>query len=283
MRDKEMLRGLGFISTLLDTPTQAGGTTAVELSATQRGAEPTVAAYPILPAQHSPCRTQHDTQAVATYPDRAPIELCAGHDSRWGQPRAAANGCYTVRITVDDDLTSIEGLDVLSEYYDKPIFIWVSIPCTGGSPWQRINIEANMLANWCGSILIKLVISLFDSVLLIAKHCGPNVKFAVEWLRQCEYWKHSAHRLSVEVSRFDACMYGLRTQSGRNSGLLIRKPWRVDTNCSTVAQQLRLTCGGSHQHARQSEAGTDRREAGEVSGNLHDLNPSEVGFRCRRA
>ena len=115
---------------------------------------------------------------MATYPDRVLIEICAGHDSRLGQPRAVADGCVAVRVTVDDDLTSVEGvhkvLDLLSDYLFKPIFIWVSIPCTGGSLQQRINRSKSQHACKLIRLHIKLFISLFDSVLLIAKHCGPK-------------------------------------------------------------------------------------------------------------
>ena len=91
------------------------------LSGAQRVAEPVVAASP--------------NAACAKY-DRVFIELCAGSQSRLGQPRERAIRCYTVRVTADDDLTGVAGvqkvLDVITEYFDKPILIWVSIPCTWG-------------------------------------------------------------------------------------------------------------------------------------------------------
>ena len=75
--------------------------------------------------------------------DRVILELCTGHNSRIGRSHSWSEGCLVVRITVDDDLTSKSGIDkaisIIAQYSGLPILLWVSIPCTGGSPWQRIN------------------------------------------------------------------------------------------------------------------------------------------------
>jgi len=62
------------------------------------------------------------------------IELCAGSDSWLRQPRAAATGCYVQRITVDNILTSVEGvqkvLDLLQahSYIDQySLYWWISM------------------------------------------------------------------------------------------------------------------------------------------------------------
>ena len=75
-------------------------------------------------------------------------------------------------------------LDVISKYPDTPMLIWVSIPCTGGSTWQRI-IRKKVAMSIAKHI--HLFTMLFDSLLLIASHCGPSVCFAVEWPRYCGY------------------------------------------------------------------------------------------------
>ena len=114
------------------------------------------------------------------------IELCAGENSRLCRPSEQAKGCYTVRITAEDDLTSATGrqkvLDVISKYRDTPILIWVSIPCTGGSTWQRRNRKKSQKAAMSIQQHILLFTTLLDSLLLIASHCGSNVCFAIEWL-----------------------------------------------------------------------------------------------------
>jgi hypothetical protein len=95
------------------------------------------------------------------------------------------------------------------------------------------------------------------------------VCFAIEWPRHCDYWKYTAYiafaqRYQLQTTRFDGCMYGLVATAGKFAGLPIMKPWRVDSNCHALVQQLQLRCNGSHQHApcagrdtRLSEAYTD--------------------------
>jgi len=146
--DKQLLCELGFRSHLLIVP-KAGEANTSGLSDAQRVAESAVAASPTV------ARIKHD---------RVLIELCAGSQSRLGQPREQAAGCYMVRITADDDLTSIAGvqkvLDVITEYFDKPILIWVSIPCTGAPLGSALTAErAKMLKAW------------FNSISACSRHC----------------------------------------------------------------------------------------------------------------
>jgi hypothetical protein len=115
--DKRLLVELGFKSRMIST-----------LAPSDADAESVVAASP---------------KVVKEDYNRVLIELCAGQNSRLCRPSEQNEGCYTLRITAEDDLTSARGrqkvLDVISKYHDTPILIWVSIPCTGGSTWQRIN------------------------------------------------------------------------------------------------------------------------------------------------
>ena len=77
--------------------------------------------------------------------DRVIIELCTSTNSRIGQKHQRSEGCLVVRITEDDDLTSSSGVDkalsIIEQYAGLPILIWVSVPCTGGSQWQRLNMS----------------------------------------------------------------------------------------------------------------------------------------------
>ena len=79
--------------------------------------------------------------------DRVIIEFCCGENSRIGQPTKHSKGCKVIRITKEHDLTTKSGLEFtvkaikgeLKKISGKRITLWVSIPCTGGSPWQNIN------------------------------------------------------------------------------------------------------------------------------------------------
>ena len=82
-------------------------------------------------------------------PQRILIEVCCGPNSKLGDTsRKQAKGCIVFRITEQDDITSpktrkrITDLvnDVLRKHGPKVrVLVWASIPCTGGSPWQRVN------------------------------------------------------------------------------------------------------------------------------------------------
>ena len=58
--------------------------------------------------------------------------------------------------------------------------------------------------------------------------------------------------------KLDGCEFGLTAKHGRNKGVAIRKPWRVDSNCSFVLQNLDRQCSKKHDHAPC--AGRDTKE-----------------------
>ncbi len=54
----------------------------------------------------------------------------------------APPNCEVVRLTIDDDLTSAEGLARALAAVSDPNFqvlLFGALPCTGGSQWQNIN------------------------------------------------------------------------------------------------------------------------------------------------
>ena len=64
--------------------------------------------------------------------------------SNLGMPCKAAKGCYVVRLTEFLDMTSKFGLEYAKKAVDdtrqlKKLKLWISIPCTGGSSWKKIN------------------------------------------------------------------------------------------------------------------------------------------------
>ena len=82
--------------------------------------------------------------------------------------------------------------------------------------------------------------ALMRSTAVVAAAGKPyGVRIAVEWPRQCEDWQSAAYKafaaehglITVEL---DGCMFGLVAEGGRNDGTPIKKPWRIDTNCSTM-------------------------------------------------
>jgi hypothetical protein len=80
--------------------------------------------------------------------DRVLVEVCCSSDSLMGTCDAqVSEGCKVIRITQDDDLNSPATrrhvAKELKKYHElgKPIFIWASLPCTGGTSWSHINLK----------------------------------------------------------------------------------------------------------------------------------------------
>ncbi len=76
--------------------------------------------------------------------DRWLVEYCCSPDSVLGGEKYNKAGCMSVRLTIHHDLTTQSGLDhalqqVRSTQRGEYVHLWGALPCTGGSPWQRIN------------------------------------------------------------------------------------------------------------------------------------------------
>jgi hypothetical protein len=70
--------------------------------------------------------------------DRVIIEWCCGRDSMLGKPSTQSGGCKVVRLTIEDDLRTLEGLRkairVLQDCPRGRTLLWSSMPCAGGTP-----------------------------------------------------------------------------------------------------------------------------------------------------
>jgi hypothetical protein len=89
--------------------------------------------------------------------DRVIIEWCCVDDSMLGQASTYSKGCRIIRLTIKDDLRTLEGLEVALDIFNScPIgrtLLWSAMPCAGGSPWQRHNIArgeglAKIVTHW---------------------------------------------------------------------------------------------------------------------------------------
>ena len=126
-------------------------------------------------------------------------------------------------------------------------------PCTGGSPWNRINrwvseattqlIEAKKQIFWA---MWEVFTSVLDELI------GMGSPALLELPRGCDYWRDQRMIDLVEgtVSRehkFDGCMYGLKSQFQENPKP-IKKPWQIVT-WGVSFPKLRRKCDHSHAHA----------------------------------
>ena len=70
------------------------------------------------------------------------VEFCCGGNSKIGQSKYQRDDCTVTRFTLEDDVTTDQGLYKAFEAvrYENCL-LRASIPCTGGSPWQNINAK----------------------------------------------------------------------------------------------------------------------------------------------
>ena len=73
--------------------------------------------------------------------NRTLIEVCCGPDSDASKSKSVNESCECIRITESDDYTSESGLDKTNNaIIDALVLLLIALPCTGGCPWQRINV-----------------------------------------------------------------------------------------------------------------------------------------------
>ena len=138
------------------------------------------------------------------------------------------------------------------------IFFYCS-PCTGGSTWQRLNLELAKRKGWNNTI-VKIIDHwdlhwrLWESFEQVVKHCRKvGATVLLEWPRYCSYWQEKRvaqflKDMKFKHTDFDGCMYGLVSKRGNTDGLAVRKPWRIAFINSSIDKYLNLTCDGSHPH-----------------------------------
>ena len=98
-------------------------------------------------------------------------------------------------LTIDDDVTTPEGykkaLDSVQHVGSKTL-LWAAIPCTGGSPWQYINLWG------CGPATKSKILNhrrmffkIWKSFELVAEECSKSGgEVAIEWPTSCLYWHY---------------------------------------------------------------------------------------------
>ena len=190
---------------------------------------------------------------------RLMIEICCGPTSILGEvAKEKYPECEVLRITKNEDLNNTDTrksiLSKAKSYaaVSKPILVWASLPCAGGSTWSHLNltIEGNrekVLA--ARKLFTKLWASFVDL------SCGLDrigAQYAIEWPKNCVYWSWDrirkwleSHELS-EVT-FDGCRLGLKDSHGTP----VKKPWRIATSCKAIVKAFKnKTCRGGHSHAK---------------------------------
>ena len=167
-------------------------------------------------------------------------------------------GSKVVRLTIDDDVTTTNGMDKARDAVrkgGKSTLLWAAIPCTGGSPWQHVNLAK------CGPKTRAKIfnhrrtfLKIWKSSEVVAEECiNLGGKIAIEWPTSCMYWKYRmvkrfVNKHCLTKTRFDGCMYGLVARRRGCEGTSMKKSWTVMTNSNQIPKSLNVICDRSHRH-----------------------------------
>ena len=195
------------------------------------------------------------------------VEFCCGPQSLIGQ-YASAN-CEVIRLTAADDMASQSGVDTAVSAVSVPglpTLLFGSLPCVGGSPYQRLNWYAGPATRTKIQNHWKLFRVLWRNFVVVADACVANGgRIALEWPRDCSYWRDrrvqaALKRWGCTPYRMDGCMFGLRSTAAATRGMLLRKPWIISSNCDQF-WRIAYTCVHSRDvHTRIQGSDTKRTE-----------------------
>jgi hypothetical protein len=251
------------------------------------------AGYKAMVARAAEIPSPAPRRKISPMSDRRLIEYCCAPDSLLGKREITGAGCVVVRLTAEHDLTTKAGLDhaihaVASTPKDQYIHLWGSLPCTAGSPWQRINRARNPGAEEkiermkeIMKILLKNFVAVGEEVLAR----GGDVSF--EWPAACELWKHPdveemVQRFALNKVNMHGCAAGLRSAK---TGLPIKKPWTIATTAPSIVAALGdFQCDGSHAHQPCAGSETKATESytPEMAKAVHwAIREEAVSFRAR--
>ena len=167
------------------------------------------------------------------------IEYCCEKDSILCGSQfenTSAGRILLIRLTEKEDMTTNEGIEyacgIVERWKHLPIFLWCSIPCTGGSPVQRRNkhharhrerMEAHD----------RLFTKLHRNLMILAKKVHEetvNGEIVFEWPSTNDWWGRKEIQqmmtyFNMKMVDFSGCRVGATSKSGR----LTKKPWRLIT------------------------------------------------------
>eukprot|EP00971_Amphidinium_carterae_P166209 3294343-Amphidinium_carterae.1 len=123
----------------------------------------------------------------------------------------------------------------MNEMRSDTTMVWSAIPCTGGTPWRRLNdakhgddpeYKKKMRQH------DKTFDALWDNFVQIAEHClSAHGIVVMDWPTSCTYWQKYRVKSFLKYHHlkkvdFHGCAVGLKSKSG----VPIKKPWTLATN-----------------------------------------------------
>ena len=157
-------------------------------------------------------------------------------------------------ITEDDDLLSRYGSAKWRRCLrSNKDCVFFAGPCTGGSPWNRLNKRVSSVTAHMINAKARLYWNLWEEFSnCLLRVIKLDAMALLELPRGCDYWHDERMKCMIEgtdshVHDFDGCMYGLKTQlDGRH--IPIKKPWRIVL--WGVKFDLHKRCDRRHDHGK---------------------------------
>ena len=169
----------------------------------------------VTPKKSKPTATSAPAPSVPE-PTRFAMEFCCSQDSEIGRVTAASKGCEVVRITLEHDVTTAEGLKyalaqaraACKDPRFKVRALIAALPCTGGSPWQHLNAKKPGGAAKLRKTrrVFRQIWAAFLEVAEVFRRAGGEV--IMEWPSGCAYWKWPEIQAGVcELSWTQICPF----------------------------------------------------------------------------
>lgn len=175
-------------------------------------------------------------------PNRLIVEVCRHPKSKLGQPREESEGCHILQVTERSDLLDASVCREIANQvneFDGYVLIWVSIPCAGGTSWSFVNMK-HPTAALKVKHHVKVFHRLWDAFLKFMTLIKKRSFIAMEWPRNCRYWKAKKVAKFFDAKRlitynFHGCMVGIKN---KDNDVPIKKPWTIATDMQTLGIEL---------------------------------------------
>jgi hypothetical protein len=156
-------------------------------------------------------------------PNRLLVEVCCHEVSKLSVSREVSKGCHILQFTEKNDLFDVNVRKEIARQvneFDGEVHVWVSIPCTGGTSWSFVNLKHPSAAAKVRRH-VKIFHGLWKAFLHFMSLLKKEVFIAIEWPRNCRYWKlrkvaQFLNSRQLIAFNFHGCMVGISKQ-GRNS------------------------------------------------------------------
>ena len=190
-------------------------------------------------------------------PNRLLVEICCSPMSELSDvSREAAVGCRVIQFTekhslLDEEYQSYVASIVNDFPVSKDVFLWLSLPCTGGTSWSHVNLKIPSAAKKVMKH-VKTMKRLWKAFERFIQLLTRNFEVAIERPQNCRYWRFPRilkfiNEFSLKRYDFHGCMLGTKD----HEGIPIKKPWTVATTVDEIGLEFsQYQCDESHDHVQ---------------------------------